>query len=37
MTEVANDRSNTIIFPLPMDMIGAFMPKPGSKGGSAGS
>jgi regulator of protease activity HflC (stomatin/prohibitin superfamily) len=37
MTEVANDKSNTIIFPLPMDLIEAFMPKPGSKDGSTGS
>jgi regulator of protease activity HflC (stomatin/prohibitin superfamily) len=25
LTEVANDRSNTIIFPLPMDLIEPFM------------
>jgi regulator of protease activity HflC (stomatin/prohibitin superfamily) len=35
MTEVANDRSNTIIFPLPMDLVEAFMKKPGSGGGGA--
>ncbi len=27
MTEVANDKSNTIVFPLPMDMVEAFMRK----------
>jgi regulator of protease activity HflC (stomatin/prohibitin superfamily) len=27
MTEVANDKTNTIVFPLPMDMIEAFMKK----------
>ena len=31
MTEVANDKSNTIVFPLPMDMVEAFMKKIGPK------
>ena len=31
LTEVANDKSNTIIFPLPMDMIESLMKKLGPK------
>jgi regulator of protease activity HflC (stomatin/prohibitin superfamily) len=34
LTEVANDRSNTVIFPLPMDMIEALMTRLGSDSGS---
>jgi regulator of protease activity HflC (stomatin/prohibitin superfamily) len=34
LTEVANDRTNTIIFPLPMDMIEALMTRAGSGSGS---
>jgi len=34
LTEVANDRSNTIIFPLPMDMIEALMTRLGSSSGN---
>ncbi|MDP2718837.1 MAG: slipin family protein, partial [Dehalococcoidia bacterium] len=27
LTEISADKTNTIVFPLPMDMIKAFMPK----------
>ncbi len=35
LTEVANDRTTTIAFPLPMDMLNAFMEGKGNQGGTS--
>ncbi|MBW3163895.1 slipin family protein [Ferrimonas balearica] len=36
LTEVASDRTNTLVFPVPMDLINRFAEKPTGKGGDPG-
>ena len=37
LTEIASEKNSTLIFPLPLDIIGAFMKNRGAGGGESGS